>query len=179
MKKHLSAGKVINKHGFRGTVKVESWCDSPQILAGLKTLYPDESAPPSRAWKVQKSAILGKFVLLTLQGVDSEEKADALRGAILYAAREDLPLASGAAFLADMIGLPVIDANSGVTYGTLKNIEEGVASRIYEIQTASGIVLMPEVPSFIDRIDTEKGVFVLPIPGMFDGTAEEIGANED
>ena len=32
-------GKIINTHGFRGTVKLESWCDAPQILASLDTVW--------------------------------------------------------------------------------------------------------------------------------------------
>ena len=47
--KYLPAGKIVNTHGFRGTVKLESWCDAPQILASLDTIWfckNKEYAPP-------------------------------------------------------------------------------------------------------------------------------------
>ena len=36
---YLECGKIINIHGFRGAVKLESYCDSPAVLAGLATLW--------------------------------------------------------------------------------------------------------------------------------------------
>ena len=36
---YLECGKIINTHGFRGTVKLESWCDSPAVLASLPSLW--------------------------------------------------------------------------------------------------------------------------------------------
>lgn len=171
MKQYLEAGKIINIHGFRGTLKAESWCDTPKILASLKTVYllkGDRYLP----FNVRRGSVSGKFVLLTLSGVETEEEANALRGSVVYASRDDIPKKEGEAFLADMIGLPVIDAESGARYGTLTDVEEGVASRLYVIATQSGTVLMPEVKQFIARIDIKQGIFVTPIPGMFDGNAE-------
>ncbi len=179
MKKYLSSGKIINTHGFRGTVKAEVWCDSPRVLANLKTVYLDGESPSPRAFSVLKASVMGKFVLLTLESIDTEEKANALRGTVLYADRNDIPLAPGAAFLADMIGLAVIDADTGVCYGTMINVEEGVASRIFEIQTPTGTVFMPDVKAFVDHIDTESGIYVRPIPGFFDSAAEEIRETEE
>ena len=178
MKQYLRAGKVINTHGFKGTVKAEVWCDSPKVLANLKTVYLDGESSAPRAFSVLKASVAGKFVLLTLSSIDSEDKANALRGTILYADRNDIPLAPGAAFLSDMIGLPVIHADTGVLLGTLRDIQEGVATRIYEIHTPGGMVLMPEFKEFIDRIDIESGVYVRPIAGMFDDDYEEIRNQE-
>ena len=36
---YLECGKIINLHGFRGAVKMESYCDSPAVLAHLGTLW--------------------------------------------------------------------------------------------------------------------------------------------
>ena len=35
-KEYLECGKIINTHGVAGGVKLESWCDSPDVLADLE-----------------------------------------------------------------------------------------------------------------------------------------------
>ena len=32
-------GKIINTHGCHGAVKIEPWCDSPEVFAGLPAVY--------------------------------------------------------------------------------------------------------------------------------------------
>lgn len=167
MKQYLELGKIINKHGYKGTVKLEPWCDSPRIAAAIGTVYlkngADYTALPVLSASVQK-----QFVLLTLAGIDSEEKADSLRGTVLYASRNDIPLEEGAHFIADLIGLPVNDAITGARYGTLTDIFDNAGQELYEIDTGFGSVLIPAVPEFIASADPERGeILVTPIPGMF------------
>ena len=38
-KNYLECGKIINTHGIKGALKVESWCDSPYILAELERVF--------------------------------------------------------------------------------------------------------------------------------------------
>ena len=38
-KQYLECGKIANTHGVRGAVLIESWCDSPAVLASLETVY--------------------------------------------------------------------------------------------------------------------------------------------
>ena len=35
----IEAGRIVNTHGVRGEVKIESWLDSPQFLKSFKRLY--------------------------------------------------------------------------------------------------------------------------------------------
>ena len=167
MEKYLELGKIINKHGYKGTVKLEPWCDTPKVAASVKTVYlmqrGEYTALPVLSASVQK-----QFVLMTLSGIDSEEKADRLRGAVLYADRRDLPLAEGAHFIADLIGLPVRDADNGITYGTLSDVYENAGRELYQVKTPKGMVLIPAVPAFIVSADPEKEILIRPIPGMFD-----------
>jgi len=179
MRDYLDAGRVIGIHGFRGTLKVENRCDTPKTLASLKTLYLNGDTDRPVAHRVLKASVSAKAVLLTLEGIDSEEKANALRGALLYARRSDIPLREGSVFLADLPGMAVIDEKSGAVLGHVTDVIEGVASRLYEIKTPRGKVLMPEVKQFISRIVPSEGVYVTPIPGLFDDEGDEIRQGED
>ena len=165
--KYLECGKIINTHGVAGTVKVENRCDTPKILASLKRIYfkvgdlYDEK-------KVLSGSVMGQFVLLKLDGVTDLDGAAALKNTLIYADREDLPIEEGAVFIADLIGLPVIDVDDGREYGKLSEVMNRGASDIYVVDTPSGERMMPAVAEFVKSIDVEKGIFVKPIQGMFD-----------
>ena len=54
-KQYLECGKIANTHGVRGAVLIESWCDSPAVLASLETVYieKDGSYTPLRVLSAQ------------------------------------------------------------------------------------------------------------------------------
>lgn len=166
-KAYLECGMIINTHGIAGAVKLEPWCDSPEVLASLPCVYFKKGEVYS-AVKILKASVFKRFVIATLEGVNDIDAASALREKVVFAAREDLPLEEGDNFIADLIGLPVIDAESGRVYGTLSGVINNGATDIYEIETPSGQRLMPAVDEFVRSIDDEKGIFITPIEGMFE-----------
>lgn len=170
---YLECGKIINTHGFRGTVKLESWCDAPDVLAGLNTLWLEKNGIyiPKR---VLRASVFRQFVLMDLEGVDSEEAANALRGTVVFAAREDLPIEEGDVFIVDLIGLPVKHADSGELLGELKDVNTRGARDLYIVKTLTGEYMVPAVPEFVVKIDTDDAVYIRPIPGLLDGGAENV-----
>lgn len=166
-KKYLECGKICSAHGVRGVLKIESWCDSPQVLAKLKKIYFEKSGSYEER-EVLSASCAGGTVLMTVSGIDSRESAQALKNTVIYADREDIPVPKGRVLIADMIGLDVIDADSGRVYGTLTDVTDGVRHQIYTIKTEKGEVLFPAVKEFLREIDTERGVFIHVIEGFFD-----------
>lgn len=159
-------GKIINTHGCRGGVKIEPWCDSPAVFTALPCVYIRE-AGELRPLKLRRAAVLGaRFVLAELEGVDTMEAADALRGTVLYAAREDLNIKKGVSLVAELIGLPVFDT-AGNRLGTLTEVIHPANTDIYVIQTEKGEAMVPVVPAFVREVDVEKGIILSPIEGMF------------
>ena len=160
-------GKIINTHGCRGGVKIEPWCDSPEVFAALPRVFMKRNGElvPVR---VRRAAVLGnRFVCAELFGVDTMEAADALRGTVLYASRADLGIEEGTLLIAELIGLPVTDAASGKLLGKLKDVIHPGASDIYVIKTEKGEVMVPAVAEFVREVDIEKGIVLSPIEGMF------------
>lgn len=165
--KYLECGKIINTHGVCGGVKIESWCDTPSELASLKRVYLKNGASYCER-KILRASVFKQFVLMELEGVGGIDAASALRGRVIYADRDDLNIGDGAYFIADIIGLPVIDATTGETLGELSDVMNLGASDIYVIKTENGEKMIPAVPEFIKNVDTEKGIFVSLIEGMLD-----------
>lgn len=163
---YLECGKIINIHGFCGAVKLESWCDSPSVLAGLGTLWFSEGARmiPRR---VRSASVFKQFVIAELEGIEGEEAANRLRGVTVYAAREDLPIEDGAFFIADLVGTPIRHADTGASIGTLTDVIPGATADLYTVTLSSGkTALIPAVPAFVVKVDLSDAVYIRPIPGL-------------
>lgn len=165
-KKYLECGKIVNTHGVRGAVKLESWCNTPYDLAELDRLFIQKDGAVKEI-KVKHASVFKQFVIAELEGINDFDTALALKNTVVYAAREDFQLDDGDYFIADVIGLPVIDANNRTQYGTLKDIINRGASDIYVVDTPYGERMMPAVDEFVKEVDLKKGIFITPIEGMF------------
>ena len=159
---------MLGAHGVRGVIKIEPWCDSPGVLAGQKRVFLKERDGSYKEAKVLTSSVNGPSVLMSVEGIGDRDVAIAMRGAVIYLHRDDIPVKRGAMLLADMIGMSVIDADDGRVYGTVKSVDDGVRHRIYTIDTPNGDVLFPAVDEFVKEIDPERGIFIRPIDGFFD-----------
>ena len=164
--KYLECGKIINTHGVKGDVKIDPWCDSPDILASFACVYlKKEGNFVSK--RIERAYVHKRFVIAHLEGINDIDMAEALRETVIYAAREDFELDDGEFFIADLIGLPVIDADSGKLYGKISEVFNNGATDIYTVSTDSGERMIPAVDEFVVSIDLESGILVRPIEGMF------------
>ena len=166
-KTYLECGKITSAHGVRGGLNVESWCDTPRVLATCKRIFLKNGEEYVER-RIVSASVGGKFVIMNIDGLNSREGAQAMKNTVIYMHRDDVPVKRGAALISDMIDLPVIDIDSGRVYGTLSEVNDGVASKLYTVRTEAGDVLLPGVPEFIKEIDTERGIFVRVIPGFFE-----------
>ena len=101
-KQFLDSGKIVGTHGIKGEVRIEPWADSPAFLAAFRTLYLDGRG--ERKIKV-KSRPHKNITLCKIEGVDTIEDAERLRGKIVYINRDDIALEEGVHFVQDLIGL--------------------------------------------------------------------------
>lgn len=160
-KPFLEGGQIVNTHGVRGEVKLVSWCDTPEVLAAVPTYYIDGAPRKVRAARVHQGNVLA-----LLEGVDDLNAAMPLKGKTVLLRREDLPLPEGGYFLADLIGMTVLDAAGGEKLGELVDILYPSAQRVYVVKGEREI-LIPAVPEFIESVDVDGGVIrVRLIDGM-------------
>ena len=166
-KPFLECGKIVSTHGVLGEMRVQPWCDSPEDLEGIKTLYFDGGAAPA---EVLRARAHKNVVLLKLRGVDTVEQAQALRGRVLWVAREDMPLEEGEYFIQDLLGMQVVDADDGHPYGVLSDVSETGANDVYYLRDAQGRErLVPAIPQVVLERDIDGGVITIrPLEGLFD-----------
>lgn len=166
-KQYLECGKIANTHGVHGAVLIESWCDSPAVLASLATVYLEKNGD-YRPIRVQDAAVYKGRVMATLEGIATLEDAAAMKNVVLYAARGDLKCDKGSYFIQDLLGLPVMDAESDKTYGVLSDVITAGGATLYEVDTGHGKSLVPAVEAFVRRIDPEHGIFIHTIEGLLE-----------
>ena len=168
-KEFFECGRIVAPHGVKGLIKIESWCDTPKVLAVQKHVFFAEKDGTYKEAKVLSGQVSGPLALMSLEGIEDRETAQALKGVVIYLKREDIPLKRGCYLLADIIGLPAIDFDTGKSLGVVVDITDAAKGRLYHIKTEEGReVLIPDVPVFIKKIDIDAGVMISPIPGFFE-----------
>ncbi len=174
-KQYLDCAEAVGTHGVRGGIRLQSRADSPEAVTKLKRLFTKTPAG-WQEWKVTRASVQKSMVLVWLDGVDTLDDALPFKGKILYAARVDLRLPRGSHFIADMIGLPVLDAEDGTVYGTLTEVNTAGVQDLYTVEKPEGgSFLIPAVPAFIEKVSVDAetdgcapGVYVHLIDGMME-----------
>ena len=166
-KAFLELGEIVGTHGVRGELRFNPWCDSPEFVKNFKTLYFDSEGKNSVA--VLSSRVHGNIVLLKLEGIDTMEKAQALKTKILYIDRESYDLPDNTWFVEDLLGCTVKEIDSDTVYGKLTDIQKYPANDVWTVTTPSGKqVLVPAVKEVVIKADTEnKTVFIKALKGLF------------
>lgn len=156
----LECGKIVNTHGIRGEVKIIPWADDAEFICELPTLYIDGKPVAVRNARVHK----GNAIVL-LEGVDDMNTAMLLKNKVVCLHRDDVELEEDAFFLADVIGLDVIDEN-GVKLGVLQDILSPSLQDVYVVK-GDREIMIPVVPEFILETNVEEGyIKVHLIEGM-------------
>lgn len=150
MKEYLEAGRIVNTHGIKGEVKIQSWANSPEFLLGFSHIYID-----GRPVKILSSRVHKSFLIAKLESADHINAAIKLKNKVIFIKRSDAKLESGEFFLQDIIGLPVI-TEDGTALGILKDVLSMPAQRIFVVQ-GDREHLIPDVPEFILEKNLEEG----------------------
>ena len=165
-KQFLEIGEVVSTHGVVGEMRVQPWCDSPDVLTGLKTLYGDPEGKESLKVRCRPHK---RIALVKVQGVDTVQDANLWRGRVLYASRRDLPLPKGRYFICDLIGLAVKDVATGEEYGEIVNVTNAGASDIYHMMMNGKEILIPAIPDIVVAVDVDGGeMLIRPMEGLFE-----------
>lgn len=165
-KQFLEAGKIVNTHGIHGDLRVQSWCDTPEVLCDFDTLYFDENTPV----KVLRAAVhKGDIVIMRLEGVNSINEAEKLKNKLLFLDRDDAELPEDLVFIQDIISFEVFDVRTQQTVGIIRDVlTTNPAHDMYEIKSENGqLFYIPAAKPFLKEVDLEKGIiYIETIEGL-------------
>ena len=154
---YLEAGEIVSTHGVRGEMKVLPWADGPDFLIDFKRVRIAGTEYKVECCRIQKTCNL-----LKVQGIDTVEDAQALRGKTVEVYREDAP--ADLIFVAELIGMPVLA--DGEEIGKIADVLDYPGNKVYVVK-GEHEYMIPAVKQFVLSIDMEQEVMqVQLIEGM-------------
>ena len=153
----IEAGEIVTTHGVRGEMKVLPWVDSPEMLRSVKRVRIAGTEYKIESCRVQKTCNL-----LKLQGIDTMEAAQAMRGKPVELFREDLD--ENLIFAAELTGIRVIC--DGKDIGEIAEVLDYPGNKVYVVQ-GEYEYLIPAVKQYVLDTNLEQNVMqVKLIEGM-------------
>ncbi|MCL4541160.1 MAG: ribosome maturation factor RimM [Chloroflexi bacterium] len=157
----LVVGRVTAPFGISGELRVFLQTDFPEQLP-KRSLYIGET---KRKVRVTAIRLHRGQALLRIEGVETREAAELLRGEDLFIATEDAAsLPEGRYYIYQLIDMPVILADTGERYGTLKNVLTLPANDVFVIERNGREELLPAVHSVIRAIDLDHQRIIITPP---------------
>jgi 16S rRNA processing protein RimM len=106
----------------------------------------------------------GGFAILALEGIDTMESAEALKGKNVFVPRDQLPeMEPGSFYASDLEGLTVVTAR-GQVLGVLEEIFDNGAHDIYVVRDETREILLPVVDGVVVEVDMDAGRMVVEPP---------------
>lgn len=163
-------GVIAGAHGLRGQVRVRSFTAEPEDVAAYGPLWDGDG---TRSFALRITGRSSGALIGSIEGVESRDTAEALKGTGLYIARERLPEPPTDEFYhADLVGLTVEDG-SGTTLGRVKAVHDHGAGTFIEVATEEGgeTHFVPFTRAKVPAVDLEAGRLVV-------AAADETGGDE-
>jgi len=167
-------GSIGKAHGLRGefTVRLES--DLPRWVAECARLYVEEHGA-----MVARSVTAARFdhgkLVMGLEALPDRTAVEAARGTALYVPEDEARAAIADRsfyYNSDLIGMALVDADSGETYGTVRDVVEMPAQNLLEVEPAGGegkTFLVPFTAAFVPAVDLEAKAIRVRLPeGLMD-----------
>lgn len=166
----MQLGKIMRPHGIRGELRMQISTAYPDRIPYLETLVlsPERRPKQKKTYILESARFHRNAALLTLEGINSRDDAEQLRGMIVSVPlNEGAPLEDDEYYTVELIGMDVL-TNTGEHVGTLTRIFETGANDVFVIDSSVyGEVLIPDIEDVILNVDlTERRVEINPIPGL-------------
>ena len=155
-KSFIDAGEIVTTHGVRGEVKVLTWLDAPEMLCEFERCRID-----GKEYKIENCRVQKTCNLLKLQGIDTMEGAQAMRGKIIQLYREDI--SPDVIFGDELIGVEVFCEGNKI--GEITDVLDYPGNSVYVIN--KGEYMIPAVKEFVLSTDIDKNEMIVKlIEGM-------------
>lgn len=165
---------IVAAHGVKGAVRLRSYSDVPGRFCRLESVLVGEDPSRMRSVRVKAASDDGPRPILELEGCDDRDAAEALIGLNVYVPETEMePPPEGRYFIHDLIGCAV-RTPEGEERGVVSDVMLLPANDVYVVTWRGFEVLVPAVPAFIQKVDTEQKVIVVaPVPGLFEEFDED------
>ena len=107
MEKYLEIGQIVNTFGIKGIIKVKSFSENINRFDKLETVILKNNEG-LKEYNIEEVKYHKGMVLIKLEGIETVEQAELLRGSYLLVDRKkEEPLEEGTYYIVDLLGLDV------------------------------------------------------------------------
>jgi len=157
-------GKIVRKHSFKGEVVIKLDTDEPELYRNMESFFVEHSKDLIPFFIEESLLQKGNQLRVRLEGVDTEQDADAIMNAGIYLPLAFLPKLTGTKFyFHEIIGFTAVDINYG-DFGSITGINDATAQSLFEIEQEGTQILIPMIDEFIKEIDRKAKRVVLETP---------------
>lgn len=164
----FNLGYVVKPIGNKGDVQFFLDVDEPNKYNELKSVF-IETNQTLIPFYVSKIKIQGNFASVSIEGIDTIDKAENIAKSALYLPLSFLPPLTGKRFyFHEIIGFTVIDQQVG-NIGQIETVLDYPHQAVLQIKRGDTEILIPANDQFIVEIDRAKKEFIINSPeGLID-----------
>ncbi|MGB4703958.1 MAG: ribosome maturation factor RimM [Candidatus Saccharicenans sp.] len=163
----VSAGRIIRSEGKNGTLKIKLYHKSSGKPFFNKIYLEIEGE--LRGFEVEDFSIVRNSPFMKLKGIDSLEKAEALRGREILVRPEDFPaLEEGIYYDFQLLGCRVVTVN-GREVGEVTGLLDFGGNNLLVVRSGSREIEIPLVEAICRQIDpAAKRIVIDPPEGLLE-----------
>lgn len=161
----ILVGVLGRPHGIRGEIRVEVLSDHPERFEPGSELVLVPPRGRRRSVRITRFRPNRGGGLLALEGCETREAAEALRGSRLEVERSRVPAAPpGFYYQYELVGCRCYDAAEGELGEVVDLLEDGGGHLLLIRQEGGRELLVPFVAAFLVEVDVEAGRIDLRLP---------------
>ena len=156
-------GRILGAHGVRGWLKVISYTEPVDNLLQHRAWMLARVGESGREYRVRDAEFDGRWLRVSLDGIEDRDAAEALRGLNIEVARAELaPVGPREYYRDDLLGFRV---------NNLAGVELGQVSHFLEAPAAAVMVVrgerehwIPAAPPHFVKVQLDQGLIVVDWP---------------
>jgi 16S rRNA processing protein RimM len=149
--------RIGKPHGIRGEVSIQSFSNDDTRFKKLKRVILRMPSGELAERSVTSVRLLPTGILLTFEGVEDRDAAETLRNAEILIPESERPkLPKGRAYYDEIIGMSVIDDETGSVIGIVKNVLDMPAGDVFVLDLNGTEHLVTNAGEEVRKIDVAK-----------------------
>lgn len=160
-------GEVVKAHGIQGEIKVKPITNNPKRFKKVKEIILEHDQEERRL-KVLDAKVQQSEVYLALEGVNTRDEAETLRGWSVKIDRSEVPPLKEGWYYFELEGMQVYEGDT--LLGTITQVLQTGANDVYLVKGANGEICVPALKSVVKQVDVPGNRMDVELPpGLIDG----------
>ncbi len=154
----IAVARVRSSHGIKGFIKASALSGHPDTVKAQKELRIGANEDSAVIFKLEGvRPTTADSMLIKLEGIDSMDEAEQLKGMTIYIPEEALPALPQLTYYSYQLEGCLAYFEDGSLLGAVKRVDSFPANDVLVVETTDGIeVLVPATKDIIKAVDLDS-----------------------